>query len=190
MQHTRNHKRAARFPILPCTGMGLSSLHCYHWSGELLPPLFTLTPRKREAVIFCDTVRHDGFPRRAPVFTRNPALRCPDFPLAHKGRANAHTSKPTQTLCQAFPKNTSFDFILLESHFKVPLHPALSPCLIEKINRRENVPPEPITLSDQKALITQGIKGLNGFATNTTKEPACGHETLKSQTHHCRGHPH
>jgi len=61
--------------------MGLSSLHRYLWSGELLPPLFTLTSGKPEAVVFCDTVRRDRFPCRAPAFTRNPALRCPDFPL-------------------------------------------------------------------------------------------------------------
>jgi hypothetical protein len=81
MRHTRNHRRAARFPILPCTGMGLSSPHCYLWSGELLPPLFTLTSGKPEAVIFCDTIRHARLPSRAPAFTGNPALRCPDFPL-------------------------------------------------------------------------------------------------------------
>ena len=81
MRHTRDHRRAARSPILPCTGMGLSSLHRYLWSGELLPPLFTLTSGKPEAVIFCDTIRHGRFPCRAPVFTGNPALWCPDFPL-------------------------------------------------------------------------------------------------------------
>ena len=85
MRHTRNHRRAARFPILPCTGMGLSSLHCYLWSGELLPPLFTLTSSKPEAVIFCDTIRHARLPSRAPAFTGIPALRCPDFPLIPKG---------------------------------------------------------------------------------------------------------
>lgn len=85
MRHTRNHRRAARFPILPCTGMGLSSLHCYLWSGELLPPLFTLTSGKPEAVIFCDTIRHARLPSRAPAFTGIPALRCPDFPLIPKG---------------------------------------------------------------------------------------------------------
>ena len=85
MRHTRNHRRAARFPILPCTGMGLSSLHCYLWSGELLPPLFTLTSDKPEAVIFCDTIRHARLPSRAPAFTGIPALRCPDFPLIPKG---------------------------------------------------------------------------------------------------------
>ncbi len=85
MRHTRNHRRAARFPILPCTGMGLSSLHCYLWSGELLPPLFTLTSGKPEAVIFCDTIRHARLPSRAPAFTGIPALRCPDFPLIPEG---------------------------------------------------------------------------------------------------------
>jgi len=85
MRHTRNHRRAARFPILPCTGMGLSSLHCYLWSGELLPPLFTLTSGKPEAVIFCDTIRHARLPSRAPAFTGIPTLRCPDFPLIPKG---------------------------------------------------------------------------------------------------------
>ena len=73
MRHTRNHRRAARFPILPCTGMGLSSLHCYLWSGELLPPLFTLTSGKPEAVIFCDTIRHaaDRSVKRSPYGTNN-----------------------------------------------------------------------------------------------------------------------
>ena len=65
--------------------MGLSSLHCYLWSGELLPPLFTLTSGKPEAVIFCDTIRHARLPSRAPAFTGIPALRCPDFPLIPKG---------------------------------------------------------------------------------------------------------
>lgn len=32
--------------------------------------------------VFCDTVRHARLPRRAPAFTGNPALRCPDFPLS------------------------------------------------------------------------------------------------------------
>ena len=81
MRHTRNHRRAARFPILPCTGLGLSSPHCYLWSGELLPPRFTLTSGKPKAVIFCDTIRHARLPSRAPAFTGNPALWCPDFPL-------------------------------------------------------------------------------------------------------------
>lgn len=85
MRHTRNHRRATRFPILPCTRMGLSSLHCYLWSGELLPPLFTLTSGKPEAVIFCDTIRHARLPSRAPAFTGIPALRCPDFPLIPEG---------------------------------------------------------------------------------------------------------
>jgi hypothetical protein len=65
--------------------MGLSSLHCYLWSGELLPPLFTLTSGKPEAVIFCDTIRHARLPSRAPAFTGIPALRCPDFPLTPEG---------------------------------------------------------------------------------------------------------
>ena len=65
--------------------MGLSSLHCYLWSGELLPPLFTLTSGKPEAVIFCDTIRHARLPSRAPAFTGIPALRCPDFPLIPEG---------------------------------------------------------------------------------------------------------
>ena len=53
--------------------MGLSSLHCYLWSGELLPPLFTLTSGKPEAVIFCDTIRHaaDRSVKRSPYGTNN-----------------------------------------------------------------------------------------------------------------------
>ena len=78
-------ERAARSPILPCTGLGLSCLLCYLRSGELLPPLFTLTLRNLKdrsgRFIFCDTIRHDRLPDRAPAFTGNPALRCPDFPL-------------------------------------------------------------------------------------------------------------
>ena len=99
MRHTRNHRRAARFPILPCTGMGLSSLHCYLWSGELLPPLFTLTSGKPEAVIFCDTIRHARLPSRAPAFTGNPALRCPDFPLIPEGTSERpHAEVDSSTL--------------------------------------------------------------------------------------------
>lgn len=99
MRHTRNHRRAARFPILPCTGMGLSSLHCYLWSGELLPPLFTLTSGKPEAVIFCDTIRHARLPSRAPAFTGNPALRCPDFPLTPEGTSERpHAEVDSSTL--------------------------------------------------------------------------------------------
>lgn len=75
--------RAARSPILSCTGLGLSCLLRRRRSGELLPRLFTLTdafPRRRS--VFCDTVRQRALRHAAPVFTGNPALRCPDFPPA------------------------------------------------------------------------------------------------------------
>ena len=106
MRHTRNHRRAARFPILPCTGMGLSSLHCYLWSGELLPPLFTLTSGKPEAVIFCDTIRHARLPSRAPAFTGIPALWCPDFPLIPEGTSERPHAEVDPRHC-AEPKRNS-----------------------------------------------------------------------------------
>ena len=56
-------RRAARSPILPCTRLGLSCLHCYRWSGELLPPLFTLTPRQARGGLFSVTLSvTQGFP--------------------------------------------------------------------------------------------------------------------------------
>ena len=49
--------------------------------GGLLLHLFTLT-RFRGRFAFCYTGRQSAFRRSAPAFTGNPALRCPDFPLA------------------------------------------------------------------------------------------------------------
>ena len=51
--------RAARSPILPCTGLGLSCLLRYLRSGELLPPHFTLTsgkPKLAQGGIFSATL--------------------------------------------------------------------------------------------------------------------------------------
>jgi hypothetical protein len=43
--------------------MGLSCLHCYLWSGELLPPLFTLTLRQAQGGIFSVTLAVEpGYP--------------------------------------------------------------------------------------------------------------------------------
>lgn len=67
--------RAARSPILPCTGLGLSCLPRRLGSGELLPRLFTLTdafPRRRS--VFCDTVRQRAL--RAPPPLSRGILPC------------------------------------------------------------------------------------------------------------------
>ena len=113
MRHTRNHRRAARFPILPCTGMGLSSLHCYLWSGELLPPLFTLTSGKPEAVIFCDTIRHARLPSRAPLSQGFLPYGVRTFLSSPKEQANAHTPKSTHGTVPSKSNSASGKFATL-----------------------------------------------------------------------------
>ena len=83
VRRTRNHRRVARFPISSCSGLGLPCPLNRSSGGGLLPHLFTLTPRK-ERFIFCGTGRELTFTQAPPVFTGNPTLWCPDFPLAGK----------------------------------------------------------------------------------------------------------
>ena len=80
VRRTRNHRRAARLPISSCIGLGLPCPSDCSNGGGLLPHLFTLTSRKRRFV-FCGTLCELAFKQAPPVFTRNPALWCPDFPL-------------------------------------------------------------------------------------------------------------
>ncbi len=63
--------------------------HCCR-RGGLLPHLFTLTSLKSQirdlefqsgGIFSVALIRHGALKRRARAFTRNPALRCPDFPL-------------------------------------------------------------------------------------------------------------
>ena len=50
--------------------------------------------------VFCDTVRHAKLPRRAPAFTGNPALRCPDFPLSlATKRTPTLRNRPNEPAC-------------------------------------------------------------------------------------------
>ena len=63
-------ERAARFPILPCTGLGFSCLHCYRRSGELLPHLFTLTPRQARGGLFSVTLSVATGCPATPSFSR------------------------------------------------------------------------------------------------------------------------
>ena len=46
----RNGPGAHSSSIRPCSRWGLPSLQCYHWSGELLPHLFTLVPENRDGM--------------------------------------------------------------------------------------------------------------------------------------------
>ena len=92
VRHTRNRGRATRSPILPCTGLGLSCLHCYLRSGGLLPPLFTLTPGEPGAVCF---LRH--FPSR-PVSRTRPRFHgesCPGV-SGLSSRVPAHDGKTSE----------------------------------------------------------------------------------------------
>lgn len=50
--------------------MGLSCLHCYRWSGELLPPLFTLTPRQARGGLFSVTLSVTVGCPNVPPFSR------------------------------------------------------------------------------------------------------------------------
>src|SRR5216117_1947235 len=66
--------------VLSCTAWGFSCLANYFASGELLPPLFTLTcallPKNRRC-LFCDTFRHRAFANAAPACsTRHAAVWC------------------------------------------------------------------------------------------------------------------
>jgi len=57
-------------------------------TGELLPHLFTLTPKKSKRLFSVTLLcSHKQFPVR-----KYGALRCPDFPPFHKGKA---TNRPT-----------------------------------------------------------------------------------------------
>ena len=66
-------------------------------------PTFSPLPGPRSGTgrfVFCDTFRHAGLNRRALPFGRNPALRCPDFPLPRRGgEANARASKIEEAGC-------------------------------------------------------------------------------------------
>ena len=62
--------RAARFPILPCTGLGFSCLRRYLRSGELLPHLFTLTSRQARGGFFSVTLSVTTSCLAAPPFSR------------------------------------------------------------------------------------------------------------------------
>ena len=73
-------RRATWFPISPCIGLGLHCLPSCLGSGGLLPHLFNLAFARRRYV-FCCTCRELALTQAPPVFTGNPALRCPDFPL-------------------------------------------------------------------------------------------------------------
>ncbi len=76
--------------------------HCCR-RGGLLPHLFTLTSLKSQirdlklqsgGIFSVALIRHDALKRRARAFTRNPALRCPDFPLRiHSARFNPHLQR-------------------------------------------------------------------------------------------------
>ena len=61
--------RAARSPILPCAGLGLSCRSHYCLRGGLLPRLFTLTSRRRR-FCFCDTFRPYGMSPVQPALSR------------------------------------------------------------------------------------------------------------------------
>lgn len=73
------------FSCLSCIARGLPCLLGYPWSGELLPPRFTLTRRdcsRRRRFDFCGTFRPQSLVSfTSPAFTGHAALRCPDFPL-------------------------------------------------------------------------------------------------------------
>ena len=73
-------ERAARFPISSCIGLGLQGSQSCLCDGGLLPHHFTLTFQGRR-FIFCCTGRKLTFMQASPIFTGNPALWCPDFPL-------------------------------------------------------------------------------------------------------------
>ena len=75
--------RATRFPISPCIGLGLHCPSSRLGGGGLLPHHFNLTFERRRYV-FCCTCRELALTQAPPVFTGNPALRCPDFPLHMK----------------------------------------------------------------------------------------------------------
>ncbi len=88
--------RAARSPILPCTGMGLSCLLCYLRSGELLPPLFTLTLRQAQGGIFSVTLSvPTGYPAGPPLSRGILPYGVRTF-LSSNAQANAHTPKSTK----------------------------------------------------------------------------------------------
>ena len=80
VRRTRNHRRAARFPISSCIGLGLPCPFDCSFGGGLLPHLFTLTSQVR-LFIFCGTGREPVLKQAPPAFEGNPALWCPDFPL-------------------------------------------------------------------------------------------------------------
>ena len=55
--------------------------------------------------VFCDTVRRTRLPRRAPAFTGNPALRCPDFPLSlATKRTPTLRNRPCDAACSTHSK--------------------------------------------------------------------------------------
>ena len=62
--------RVARSPILPCTGMGLSCLHCCLWSGRLLPYLFTLTLQLVQGGLFSVTLAVKSSLLALPLFSQ------------------------------------------------------------------------------------------------------------------------
>ena len=89
--------RATRFPISPCIGLGLHSPFGCPSGGELLPHLFNLASRERRYV-FCCTCRELALTQAPPVFTGNPALRCPDFPLPMKLHEQRMTASRKYTI--------------------------------------------------------------------------------------------
>ncbi len=93
-------------PIWPCSGRGLPCLRHRWRSGELLPRLFTLTPRPPKSVrggIFSAALRTDGLSAKGPDpsplrrrtcsgcldVIQRPVLWSPDFPHPVKGRGRA-----------------------------------------------------------------------------------------------------
>ncbi len=60
-----------------------------------LPCASRLSADRTRRYILCDTVRHGALTRRARAFTRNPALRCPDFPL--RGSKNSERRPGPET---------------------------------------------------------------------------------------------
>ena len=104
--------RATPLPISSCTGLGLSCREHRCSRGELLPRRFTLT-RFRGRFLFCDTAVRVYYPSLTCV--RNPALRCPDFPLRING-ANALTVNNTIRHNKMNPGNDFSQKKMLKSH--------------------------------------------------------------------------